>query len=226
MCRKESRLSGKSAPLHGKTNDRLRSYACVTPSGVGSLCLKMPRKYFLLILSLLCLWCFLIGLYPYLVNHGHQQAARLVHLFFSHICHQRPERSLSWSGVALPVCHRCLLTYLGALVAVCTFPLIAQRLSLRGLKYFLIVSLAGVGTDVGLEYWHWQQGSFFTRGVTGGLLGIAMLWLVLKVLFPDGLAAGRKPRAPSSWEGKQELHSPRPSGERTGAGKRSNDSSE
>jgi len=154
----------------------------------------MPRKYFLLILLLLCLWCILIGLYPYLVNHDNPQAARLVHLFFSHICHQRPERSLSWSGVTLPVCQRCLFTYLGALAAAGTFPLIAQRLSLQGLKFFLIISLAGVGSDVGLEYWHWHQGNIFTRGLTGGLLGMAMLWLVLKALFPDGFSAmGKTP---------------------------------
>ena len=40
-----------------------------------------------------------------------------LHLAFGAVCHQAPERSWQWFGVALPVCARCFGLYAGALAA-------------------------------------------------------------------------------------------------------------
>ncbi len=64
------------------------------------------------LLSAVSLWLCLVFLPPYALQHR-WWGAELPYLFFCWICHQLPERSFTWNGHLLAVCHRCLGLYVG-----------------------------------------------------------------------------------------------------------------
>jgi len=51
---------------------------------------------------------------------------RLIEFFLSGVCHQFPERCFVYQGQPLPLCARCMGTFLGALAALLTLALIGQ----------------------------------------------------------------------------------------------------
>ncbi len=55
---------------------------------------------------------------PFMQVHG---LLRYIGLFLSGICHQFPEHSLSIGGSQLPLCARCMGTYLGAVIGLASF---------------------------------------------------------------------------------------------------------
>ncbi len=61
------------------------------------------------------IWLGLILLAPFLTAQG-EPSAVFVYSFFSPLCHQIPERSFSWLGAPLAVCHRCTGLYAGFLL--------------------------------------------------------------------------------------------------------------
>jgi uncharacterized membrane protein len=114
----------------------------------------------------------LVGLAPWLVALFAVVAGPTVGewlgLPFALVCHRRPERSLAYFGVVMPVCSRCAGLYAGgALGAFLGWP----RLAVRTARILLLV--AGsllvsdvVAQDAGLHpVWH------ATRLATGALLG-------------------------------------------------------
>lgn len=86
--------------------------------------------FLLLILSMTL--CAVIVVTP-LLHSSSPGGEGFIRLAFSLVCHQRPERSLSWGGVAFPVCSRCLGFYFGFPVVLSLFllfPRVEERLPL------------------------------------------------------------------------------------------------
>jgi len=75
----------------------------------------MERKRsgpFWIVLTGAAIWLGLLLLAPFLAAQG-EPSAGFVYFFFRPLCHQMPERSFSWLGEPLAVCHRCTGLYLG-----------------------------------------------------------------------------------------------------------------
>lgn len=129
------------------------------------------RAAYILILAFSLLWCSSFLLYPCLVRSGKTHPAFALHFFFSHICHQKPERSLSWQGIPLPICTRCLGAYAGWTLAILLFPLLRRGLQ-KGQRPLLgfLLSSALMLLDVLLQWLGFWEGSL-SRLLTGGSFG-------------------------------------------------------
>jgi uncharacterized membrane protein len=149
----------------------------------------LNRPVYWLTVSILLVWCAVLTFYPWLVKKVSPDIPRAVFYFFSHICHQRPERSLRWGGVVLPVCLRCFSTYTGALAAALIFPWVRQWLNRSHLQVLFLGALSLVGADVGFGWLGWQDPSGITRVITGILLGGSLIWLLLVMFEMNPLSA-------------------------------------
>ncbi len=159
----------------------------------------------------MALWAGVPFLPPTLAQTGHLRAARLLYWLLQPVCHQMPERSFflfgeRWTysydqlsqllggstvpqrwigqlgiGFKTAVCQRDVAIYGFALLAGLVFGLVRRRLKPLPLKAFglLILPMAidGLGQLVGL----WTS-TPESRLVTGGLFGIACVWLAFPYL--------------------------------------------
>ena len=148
---------------------------------------------------------------PLLMQAGYDRVANLIYLAFRPLCHQLPERSFflygnQWTysyehvacllgGQAVParyvgnpeigfkiaVCQRCVSTYVVMLLAGILFSWLRSRIKPLSLKRFgvLIAPLVldGFGQLLGL----WES-TWWSRVVTGGLFGVACVWLAYPYL--------------------------------------------
>ena len=134
-----------------------------------------PRWPWFLLLAGSGTCCAAILLFPRLVLDGEAAAALSMRFFFSHLCHQDPQRSLSLAGVFLPVCSRCLALYLGGFLGVLSAPLARGHAAwLLCHRALLLGPLLLTGLDVGLDLVGVWSGAFWSRAVTGGLAGAAL----------------------------------------------------
>ncbi len=165
--------------------------------------MRMPltRPYYFLILCILLIWCGSICLYPWFVKWASPGIPGYLFYFFSHICHQQPERSLRWNGIPLPVCLRCFSTYTGALAAALIFPWVYRRLHQRRLQFMVLSALSLIGADVGFHRLGWQDSWGIARVFTGTLIGMSLVWLVLDRLeFHASVRTIRNAGASRGWE--------------------------
>jgi uncharacterized membrane protein len=158
----------------------------------------------------LALYLALPFLAPVLAHAGHDWWARAVYLVFRPLCHQIPERSfylfgrqLVYSyaelsellggvvpqrhignddlGYKVAVCQRDVAIYGFALLSGLLFAPLRQRVKTLPLKRFglMIVPMAidGIGQLLGL----WES-SWWSRVLTGGLFGLACVWLAFPYL--------------------------------------------
>lgn len=127
----------------------------------------IPRgsKHYWILLGLCSFWILLLILPPLLAQL--QWGLETVpSVFFSKVCHQRPERSFHWLGQQLPVCHRCLGIYVGFWAGLIALPL-ARRLSalLLSRPRLLLLFFLPMFVNVLL------QNQPYSRFLTGALAG-------------------------------------------------------
>ncbi len=89
----------------------------------------MRRQFALVAVVLITLlWVTALGVAPAAASQSHAIApvtSALIYAAGSIVCHQRPERSFSYAGAQLPVCARCVGLYVGGLVGVLAWTVIA-----------------------------------------------------------------------------------------------------
>ncbi|MBN1401060.1 MAG: DUF2085 domain-containing protein [Anaerolineae bacterium] len=142
---------------------------------------------------------------PWLMHTDHEGGAKAIYLIFRPLCHQLPERSYflfgarpiySYAelslllGTAVPpryigspeigfkvgICQRCVSIYGSMLLAGLLFGLLRRRLKALPFKAFLALILP-LGIDgVGQLLGFWES-SWISRTITGGLFGLACVWL-------------------------------------------------
>lgn len=118
--------------------------------------------------------------------------ALLIYGIGSVVCHQRPERSLSWGTAPWPVCARCTGIYL-AFATVAAVGLLARGRALspgRARAWVSAAALPAIGS-LGFEWATGVTPSNATRAATGLLLGGVLGWLVMAFLAEDSAAAGQ-----------------------------------
>jgi uncharacterized membrane protein len=103
-----------------------------------------------------------------------------IYTFYSASCHQQPERSLFIDGAKLGVCSRCTMVYFGFLLTTLIYPFV-RKLNNTELPalWILFVGAGLVGLDAGLEIFHVHNNSFFSREITGGILGLILPFFII-----------------------------------------------
>lgn len=130
--------------------------------------------------------CTLILAAPILRSHSFGNAASVLYLSFSRICHQIPDRSFFFCGHPLAVCQRCSGIYFGLFLG----SLIGNRFMHRSpqtRRLWILAACIPMSFDVFLSYsglWHGAGPvRFFTGLWFGGLLstllvrGLTELWM-------------------------------------------------
>jgi len=170
----------------------------------------VARHWLLLANIVLGLQAIVPILAPAFMRHGIVQAGRLLYTLYSPLCHQLPERSFflfgrqltyslaeleSWLGPQVPlryigdsvlgykttVCQRDIATYAAMWVAGLAFVALRGHLRPLSLRIFALLSapiaIDGFGQLLGL----WES-SVLSRVFTGGLFGLACIWLACPII--------------------------------------------
>lgn len=148
-----------------------------------------PTPPYAFLLLVVFLWLGLIVAAPWLQSRN-VGAASLIYYFFSHICHQIPDRSFSWNGSPLAVCHRCWGLFLGfwmGLLVIPWVPALGRRLLER--PRLLLAFLVPLGLDV-LTANTWA--SRLTTGLLAGFPAALFMWIAVEQLGTNNHWTGRR----------------------------------
>lgn len=128
-------------------------------------------------------WLLLIISPSVLHAAGHASAGSSVFGFFGYICHQIPERSFFAFGHQFGVCSRCFAVYAGLFAAVVAYPLWRSVENIEPLpRIWLLLSAVPMAIDWALTVFGIWENNFFTRTLTGLILGFACGTYILPAL--------------------------------------------
>jgi len=125
------------------------------------------------------IFCTMILATPILLAYSWREAASVLYLSFSSICHQIPDRSFLVLGYSLPVCHRCSGIYLGLFLG----SLIENRFvhrSPRARRVWILAACIPMLFDVVLSYSGLWLGTGLTRFFTGLCFGSLISTLLVR----------------------------------------------
>ena len=147
---------------------------------------------------------------PVLLHAGHERLAGAIYVIFKPLCHQLPERSYflygpqavysydelsaflgglgprrylgaAEIGYKLAVCQRCVAIYGSMLLDGLAFVLLRRRLKPLPIKGFLAMLLPIAVDGLG-QLFHLWTSSWWSRLITGGVFGLAIVWLTYPYL--------------------------------------------
>ena len=106
-------------------------------------------------------------------------------LLFRIMCHGRPERSLDFAGVAMPICARCVGIYAGLLAGLAAFVLIPW-LRERVVRPFALAAVVPLAIDGLTQLAGLRESTNELRILTGVVAGLAFgLWVLSAVERPE-----------------------------------------
>lgn len=139
----------------------------------------MSHKLYYILLFFTIAWCLFIFLAPALSANGFTLQAGFVYYFFSHICHQLPDRSFVIFEKPLAVCSRCTAIYIGFLTGVLLYPFLKSLLNNIKLHHKIILfAMLPLSIDYSLTILNIWQNTFYSRTITGFIVGIAFSFLI------------------------------------------------
>lgn len=146
--------------------------------------------------SIVFAWFSLILLAPMAALAGYDSVAAPVYNFFGYVCHQMPSRSFHIQDHALAVCSRCFGVYSGLLAGFVVYTLFRPITETEPLpRFWLFLSLVPIGIDWMLGALDIWENTFFSRFVTGAILGVVCaLYIVPAVVELFGLIRMEKRR--------------------------------
>ena len=140
------------------------------------------RVVYTVILMVALLWCGGILLAPHWQGEPdfRGSVSDFLYTFFSASCHQLPERSLFLDGAKLGVCSRCTMIYFGFLLTTIIYPFVKKlsNIELPSL-WILFTGVALVALDSGLEIFHVHNNTFFSREITGAIIGMILPFYII-----------------------------------------------
>ncbi len=134
--------------------------------------MQCRKVYSMLILGEL-LWLSLLVATPYLASRDHGFWSTVFYSFFSHFCHQRPERSFFLFGEKLPVCARDTSLYVAAFISTMFYPAFRKTCSpSMPSKWYLLPFLLPMAIDGIIQLVGLRESTNFLRFVTGFWAGL------------------------------------------------------
>jgi len=119
-------------------------------------------------------WLLAILLAPASKSLGITDLSGPLYNFFGLICHQIPERSFFLAGEPFGVCSRCFGVYFGLFAGFAIYPLWRTIEDVQPLpRVWLFLSLVPITVDWSLTIFHIWENTYFSRFVTGTILGVA-----------------------------------------------------
>ena len=119
----------------------------------------------------------LAALAPYLEHRGWREAAGVIYLVYSFLCHQQPNRSFTIFGQQMAICQRCVGIYTGFLAGGLLFGLLRARLRPLPWKVYVALNLPLVA-DTLIQLLGLRESTWHVRMLTGGGFGLSSVWLV------------------------------------------------
>ncbi len=125
------------------------------------------KKIYQIFLALVVIWCFLIIIATIFDN-------MLAYDFFSRICHQKPDRTISILGKKMPVCARCFGIYSGFLLGTSLYPFLKEPPKKWLLILAIPLALDGITQLAGL-----RESNNTLRLATGIMLGSVLPFYII-----------------------------------------------
>ena len=141
---------------------------------------KSPKALYLLFLTAVSIWCFLIIAASLLAKLEYRFASGMIYMFFSKICHQMADRSFFIFGKQFAVCSRCTGLYFGFLLGTIIYPVIYKFRSnwIPAKKYFYL-ALVPIFIDFFIRFFDIAKNTFTSRLITGLILGATTVFFIL-----------------------------------------------
>ncbi|MDQ3194696.1 MAG: DUF2085 domain-containing protein [Bacteroidota bacterium] len=143
---------------------------------------RLAKKIYYIFLCFSIIWLLLIFITPLFSSMGgkFEKISSVLYLFFSNVCHQEDDRSFHFFGHTLSVCSRCIWIYLGFFAGTALYPLKFRLNNTTPVSvWYLVIPVTVLLLDVFLDSLEVFSNTFFTRSVTGFLIGIVLpLYLI------------------------------------------------
>ena len=143
---------------------------------------RLAKKIYNFIFIFSFIWLLIIFLAPLFANLGgiFEKISSVTYLFFSFVCHQEEGRSFLLFDQPLGVCSRCVWIYAGFFVGTALYPLKFMYNNVTPVSvWFLIFPVILLMLDVIFDSLEIISNTFFTRSVTGILIGIALPYYLI-----------------------------------------------
>ncbi|MEO8447430.1 MAG: DUF2085 domain-containing protein [bacterium] len=143
---------------------------------------RLARKVYSVILIFSLCWLMMIFAAPvFLKIGGHfEKISSYIYFFFSNACHQDDGRSFHLFGHSLAVCSRCVWIYAGFAAGTIIYPVKFKINNINAPSvWVLIIPALILFIDVGFDSMGILMNTFFTRSVSGLLLGLALPMFII-----------------------------------------------
>lgn len=126
-------------------------------------------------------WVSLIFAAPLAKLNGFNSLADSIYYFFSYLCHQISERSFHVYEHKLGVCTRCFGIYAGILLGVLLYPLLHRFENVEPpSRLWLFLSPLPMTIDFsGQTFFGWWQNTHLSRGLTGAIFGVIIVFFIM-----------------------------------------------
>ena len=169
----------------------------VVPSGTTATQMRGRERDLVLFLNRIILgianhWLLLlnaaVGLYfglpvlaPLLKAHGQTGLSNLIYFAYGFVCHQMASRSFFIAGYQMAMCQRDVAIYGSMLIAGLGFNLVRGRLKPLSWPAFVVL-ITPMAVDGTLQLLGLLESTPLRRLITGGLFGLACVWLAFPYL--------------------------------------------
>lgn len=144
---------------------------------------KQARMVWMIGLIAAALWVLAIVLAPILKADGITAVSGPIYNFFSHICHQMPERSPHILGHQFAVCSRCFGVYFGLVAGFLAYPFWRRIEEIDPLpRIWLFLALVPIGIDWSLGIFGIWGNTHVSRFLTGLILGFVCAVYIVPAL--------------------------------------------
>jgi uncharacterized membrane protein len=107
-------------------------------------------------------------------DSGDRDLGSLIHLAYSRICHQLPNRSFQIEGHPFAVCSRCTGIYAGYVLGLVAYPFVRSIVRTETpARIWLLVAIAPAAIDFAGGFAGLFDNTLLSRALTGGVAGAA-----------------------------------------------------
>ncbi|CAN5598456.1 DUF2085 domain-containing protein [soil metagenome] len=138
-------------------------------------------------------WVAVILFAPIAAENNWTGISAPIYKFFGFLCHQMPSRSFFIHDHQLAVCSRCFGIYFGLLVGFIVYFFIRDIEETEPIpRFWLFLSLIPIGVDWSLTAFGIWENTFFSRFLTGLILGVTCAIFIIPALVELGHLLSKK----------------------------------